>query len=513
MDTVYSAGQGDVPALLAVLPPGAEWALVGAALAAAMATVALAALARRARAEASRMSAIAGGAVASVEEAERTIDEMAAVYRSLVETLPQSFFRKDLEGRFIFANQRFCDELGRPLDEVIGRTDFDFFPRELAEKYRGDDELVLRAGRMLDVVERHVTPGGETMYVQVMKTPLYASDGVPFGVQAIFWDVTARVRGEEELRRKNAALEDLARSEHQAHEARKQAQSLLVQTEKLASLGQLVAGVAHEINNPLAFVSNNVAVLERDLADLLRLLELLTAADDPRDPAAADEARRIAERIDLGYCLENFPRLIERTREGLRRIERIVKELRLFARVDDGDWNEVDLNPGVESSVAMVKGYARSRGVRIDMDLAALPTIRCSAARVHQVILNLLTNAIDACGEDGRVVIRTAVEPDALGVRVEVDDDGAGIPRELRDRLFDPFFTTKAPGRGTGLGLSISYGIIQEHRGRIEVESTVGRGSRFTVHLPLGSSRSPLDAVAAGKPSPRPAVAERTPPS
>jgi PAS domain S-box-containing protein len=513
MDNPFSVGQGETSVLLAALPPAAEWALMVVALAASAAMVAATIQARRARADARRMEAIAGGAIDRVADAEHTIDEMAATYRSLVETLPQSFLRKDLQGRFTFANRRFCNELGHARDEIIGKTDFDFFPRDLAEKYRADDRMVLETDRVLDVVEQHVTPRGETLYVQVMKTPLYAADGSTIGTQAIFWDVSARIRAEEQLREKNAELECLARSEHQAHDALKQAQSLLVQNEKLASLGQLVAGVAHEINNPLSFVSNNVAVLERDLADLLRLVVLFTEHDAPRDPETIAEVEAIAERIDLDYCLENFPRLVDRTREGLRRIERIVKELRLFARVDEGEWNEVDLNPGIESSINMVKGYARKKGVRIVMDLGALPSVRCRAARIHQVVLNLLTNAIDACGEDGQVTVRTETEADEMGVRVDIDDNGAGIPPEIRQRLFDPFFTTKPLGQGTGLGLSISYGIIREHNGRIEVQSTVGLGSCFSVHLPLEPSKSPY---AAGAPAfqaspPRPVVEERAP--
>ena len=142
----------------------------------------------------------------------------------------------------------------------------------------------------------------------------------------------------------------------------------MVETEKLASLGQLVAGVAHEINNPLAFVSNNVAVLERDLRDLIALVGLYRQLERPSDPGAQADlnarSTQVCEQLDLDYYLENLPRLIERTREGLRRIERIVKDLRLFARVDEGEWNEVDLNPGIESSVNMVQGYARKNGVK-----------------------------------------------------------------------------------------------------------------------------------------------------
>jgi two-component system, NtrC family, sensor kinase len=430
----------------------------------------------------------------------KALRETEVFYHSLVETLPQNILRKDLDGRFTFANQRLCNELGRSLEDILGKTDFDFWPRELADKYRRDDRRVIANGQVLDVVEEHVTPQGETLYVQVMKTPLFSHDGKPIGIQGIFWDVTARIRAEEQLREQNEMLQKLASSEHQAHETLKSTheelkstQSRLVQTEKMASLGHLVAGVAHEINNPLSFVCNNVAVLERDLNDLLSLIELYRQGEPVLETAKPDLIEKIndlADRIDLTYSLSNLPRLIERTREGLRRIERIVKELRLFARVDEGDWNEVDLNPGIESSINMVKGYARKRGVRIVMDLGALPTVRCRAARIHQVIVNLLTNAIDACEEEtGVVTVHTETEPELMGVRIDIIDNGCGIDAAIRERIFDPFFTTKPVGQGTGLGLSISYGIIEEHDGRIEVESSPGAGARFSIHLPVEPRR------------------------
>jgi PAS domain S-box-containing protein len=436
----------------------------------------------------------------------QALRETEVLYHSLVETLPQMILRKDLEGRFTFANQRLCAELGRSLKEIVGKTDFDFWPRELAEKYRRDDRRVIESGQVLDVVEEHVTPQGEKLYVQVMKTPLFGHDGKPIGIQGIFWDVSARIRAEDQLREQNVVLQGLAHSEHEAHEELKNAQSRLVETEKMASLGQLVAGVAHEINNPLSFVSNNVAVLERDLRDLLNLVEIYRQGEHGLDQVRPDLTAKIKElddRIDLNYSLANLPRLIERTREGLRRIERIVKELRLFARVDEGDWNEVDLNPGIESSINMVKGYARKKGVRIHMDLGAMPPIRCRAARIHQVIVNLLTNAIDACAEDsGVVTVLTRTEPETMGVRVDIRDDGTGIEPAIRERIFDPFFTTKPVGQGTGLGLSISYGIIQEHDGRIEVQSTPGKGSCFTVHLPVEPRRKPSEDAISVTPRP-----------
>ncbi len=428
---------------------------------------------------------------------------------ALVETIPQMMLCKDLEGRFTFANGRFLAELGTTLEDIKGKTDFDFFPRELAEKYRAVDRRVLESRQGVDVVEGHVTPKGETLYVQTMKTPIFGADGEPIGCQGIFWDVTQRMRAEEQLKEQNMHLQQLARSEHEAHEALKSAQSRMVESEKRASLGQLVAGVAHEINNPLAFVSNNVAVVERDLRDLIALIGLYRRAteagcrtgtrhgdgdgiSDVDRAAINEEIDRLREQLDLDYCLENLPRIIDRTREAVRRIERIIKDLRLFAQVEVGEWDKVDLNPGIESSVNMVLGYARKRGIKVVTDYGALPLIRCRAARVHQVVVNLLMNAIDACSADGTVTLRTVNEPEFGGVRIEVTDTGCGIDPAIRERIFDPFFTTKAIGQGTGLGLSISYGIVQEHGGAIEVESAPGRGSTFTVHLPAEMGSGPL---------------------
>lgn len=431
------------------------------------------------------------------ERAERDLRQTEMFYHSLVETIPQMILCKDLEGRFTFANQKFCAELGRSLDDILGKTDLDFFPRQLAEKYRSDDRKVLESGQVLDVVEEHVTPKGEKLYVQVMKTPLFGTDGKPMGIQAIFWDVTRRIQTEEKLKEQNVMLHELARSEHEAHEALKSAQSRMVQTEKLASLGQLVAGVAHEINNPLAFVSNNVAVLERDLRDMVALVSLYRMIDRPAGPRHAalySQIDHVAAQLDLDYTLDNLPRLLERTREGLRRIERIVKELRLFARVDEGDWNEVDLNPGIESSINIVQGHARKKGIKLVKDLEALPLVRCQAARIHQVIVNLVLNAIDACESEDCVTIRTRSEPELEGVRIEVIDTGSGIEPSVRERIFDPFFTTKAIGQGTGLGLSISYGIVEEHRGSIDVQSTPGSGSCFTIRLPVQPKRSRVES-------------------
>ena len=186
--------------------------------------------------------------------------------------------------------------------------------------------------------------------------------------------------------------------------------------------------------------------------------------------------------MDVEYTLGNLDGLLNRTRDGLRRIQQIVKDLRLFARLDESDLNEVDLNAGVDSTVNIIAGHAKKKQVRVDLDLGELPPVLCFPAKINQVIMNLVGNAIDASPDGATVTVRTREE--SGGVRLDVIDEGPGIPRDIRDRIFEPFFTTKPVGIGTGLGLSISYGIVQDHGGSIEVDSEVGRGTRFTVHLP-----------------------------
>lgn len=420
---------------------------------------------------------------------EQTVRDFQVFLDSIVENIPLMIFVKDAKDlRFILHNRAGERLLGRPRSELIGRNDYDFFPKEEADFFTAKDRAVLESGSLVDVPEEPLeTPGG-IRYLHTKKIPIFDQAQNPLYLLGISEDITERKLAEEQLRQQNVLLQELARSEREASDALKKAQSQMIQTEKLAALGQLVAGVAHEINNPLAFVSNNVAVLQREFASLTKLLELYQTGEPKlaaADPELVRQIGELSERVDLPYVMKNLPELIARSREGLRRIQQIVSDLREFSRQESEREMQrgVDINAGVESTLNILNGRAKRSGVELKRELAPLPAITCQAAKINQVILNLAANAIDACQQGGTVTVRTAPAPGG-GVEIRVIDTGTGITPEVRQKIFDPFFTTKPQGQGTGLGLSISHGIVADHRGRIDVESEPGKGSCFIVRLP-----------------------------
>ena len=425
------------------------------------------------------------------ERAEEELRQSEERHRAVMEQLAEGIYLVDPETlQILDCNPAMQRLLGYERHEIVGKG-----VHELVHDTREGVEARMR--RLLSA-ERALY--GERVYRRKDGSDVEVEAGaglISFGGRKVACTVVHDITERKALERE---LHDLMRAEQEAHTKLKQTQSALVQNEKLAGLGQMVAGVAHEINNPLAFVSNNVAVLQRDLKAIAKLLKMYAEMESAATPGqVADlraEVKDLAERIDLEYTLSNLDEMMVRSRDGLKRIQQIVKDLRDFARLDAADLHEADLNAGIESTVNIVRGVAKRKQVTIDLDLKPLPHVSCYPAKINQVVMNLVTNAIDACNEGGKVTIRSA-PGDNGEVRIEVQDTGKGIPPDIRQRIFDPFFTTKPIGAGTGLGLSISYGIVQDHGGTIAVDSEVGKGTTFVVKIPVQCSPSP-DVVPKG---------------
>ncbi|UNU23251.1 sensor histidine kinase [Microcoleus vaginatus] len=270
----------------------------------------------------------------------------------------------------------------------------------------------------------------------------------------------------------------------------KHTQTQLIQTEKMSSLGQMVAGVAHEINNPVNFIHGNLEYAHQYIIDLLKLIRLYQQEYPQPTEAIAEE---IAE-IELDFITEDLLKLLESMKIGSERIRQIVLSLRNFSRLDEAQMKLVDIHEGIDNTLLILSSRLK-QGIEVIKNYGELPEIECYPAQLNQVFMNIIVNAIDALEESGdnskkskipQILIQTQ-KLDSSQIRVRISDNGPGISLAIQNKLFDPFFTTKAPGKGTGIGLAICYQIVEKHRGKIEVISSLGGGAEFAITLPASS--------------------------
>ena len=267
----------------------------------------------------------------------------------------------------------------------------------------------------------------------------------------------------------NATLNDL-----------KNTQTQLVQNEKLASLGQLTAGIAHEINNPINFVSSNISPLKRDFNDLEIIYKRYKESGIKPNDAILE---KMITDMDVEYTFKEIKELLNGIEEGAKRTAEIVKGLKTFARTDEQKKSEYSIQEGLEGTILLLNSKLINKEIIIEKQFEQLPLLKCFAGKINQVFMNIISNAIDASNQKGKILIKTWCEDNQIAI--SISDNGSGMSSEIKSKIFDPFFTTKDVGSGTGLGLSITYGIIESHNGKIEVESELEKGTSFIIYLPL----------------------------
>ena len=317
--------------------------------------------------------------------------------------------------------------------------------------------------------------GEDGRWLFLTTVALRDSQGHTVGVIQTVVDITDRKRAEQALVQAQQAL----------NQRLAVAYDQLVQSEKLASIGQLAAGVAHEINNPIGYVFSNFSTLEKYLKRLFEMLAAYEMVERTQfDDNTRNDLQALRQRLEVEFLKEDIPALMRESREGIARVRKIVQDLKDFSHVDaSAAWQFSDLVHCISSTLNVVNNEIKYKA-DVVREFVQVPDVECNASEINQVIMNLLINAAQAIGpERGTITIRNGT--DGALVWFEVADTGSGIEKTSLARIFDPFYTTKPVGQGTGLGLSISYGIVRKHHGQILVHTTVGQGTTFRVELPI----------------------------
>jgi PAS domain S-box-containing protein len=453
--------------------------------------------------------------LATLQQSQLQLSQSEERYRSVVNNVTEVIFQTDASGMWKFLNPAWTEITGFGIEESLGKPCWKFIhPDDQAHHSKQFHRLI--QGKIQDTryCVRYQTQDGSYRWFEVhSRFTVMSCDALTkvavgiVGTAGTLNDITERKLAEARERKKARELEQTLRE-------LRQTQAQLIQSEKMSSLGQLVAGIAHEINNPVSFVYGNIEYANQYIQDLLRLIRCYQQ-HYPTPPA---EIKAEMEAIDFEFLVDDLANLLDSMKVGAERICAIVQSLRNFSRLDEAEIKAVDLHEGIDSTLLILQPRLKAKGkeseIQILKEYGNLPLIECYPGQLNQVFMNLLTNAIDAL-EEKRVAsgseiptaspyirIRTEIKdndlplngdncavPDSSAsltrVVIRIADNGSGMTEAVRRRLFDPFFTTKPMGKGTGLGLSISYQIVVEkHKGQLLINSEVGKGSEFIIELP-----------------------------
>jgi two-component system, NtrC family, sensor kinase len=426
------------------------------------------------------------------------VDMRTAIARPVVATAPAEPVQADTRFQYLIANSPaiiYCSVptgdfkmtfvsdnvervLGYKPDEMLSDQNFWFehiHPDDIPMIFSSLAQIFSEGKRTYEY--RFRARDGNYLWMHDTLRLLRDADGAPLEIVGALTDITERRMMEDALQKKGEEQRLLI-------EQLQQTQAQLLQSEKMASIGQLAAGVAHEINNPVGFVNSNMRTLRNYVDTLFQVIDgydriLDKQALSPNFVAAIAELKKHAE---LDYLKEDAVELVKESMDGLTRVTNIVQSLKDFSHVGETDWQYADLHQGIESTLTIANNEFKYKA-RVVREFGDLPLVKCMASQLNQVFMNLIVNASHAITANGIISVRTGMNGD--WVWIEIGDNGEGIPAQNLTRIFEPFFTTKPVGKGTGLGLSLSYNIVASHGGRIAVDSAPGKGARFTMHLPV----------------------------
>ncbi|MEP6500433.1 PAS domain S-box protein [Microcoleus vaginatus ZQ-A4] len=439
------------------------------------------------------------------KQAELALQESQQFIQKVASATPGILYLYDLEEqRNIYTNTSMLALLGYTSDEITA-MDSSLMPQlihpeDLPKIVKHHASFAgIEDGETKEIEYRVRGADGQLLWLQ-SRDSIFSrnADGQAKVIIGVSQDITIRKQAEEALRQSEGREREKARDLESALLELRSTQTQLIQTEKMSSLGQLVAGIAHEINNPVNFIHANIDYLNQYTKELLDLVTLYEQEYPEPNSKIVD---RIQE-IDLDFMAEDLRKLVGSMQVGTERIRQIVLSLRNFSRLDESAMKPVDIHVGIESTLLILQHRLKSRDnhpeIEVIKEFGKLPLVECYASQLNQVFMNIIANGIDAIEEryhhlsvpqsetkSGRIAISTGVTPQNT-VRVEISDNGTGIPEGIVDRIFNPFFTTKAVGKGTGLGMSIAHSIVVEkHKGKIECISSIGCGTTFKIEIPI----------------------------
>jgi PAS domain S-box-containing protein len=427
------------------------------------------------------------------------LQQSRLIVQQVIDALPICIFWKDRNSVYLGVNQASLGAFGKlSVDEVVGRDDYDMpWTKEEADWYRFCDQRVMNSGQAeLNIIETQRRGDGTDVFLNTNKLPLRDPAGHVIGILGTIEDISDRQAVEASLQQYADQQKSLNQTLEATLQELKRTQAQMLQNEKMSSLGQLVAGIAHEINNPVNFIHGNLTPTHSYTQELLNLIELYQS-NYPDPPTVIMEK---INAIDLTFVGEDLPKILNSMQVGTARIRDIVLSLRSFARLDEAQFKSVDLHEGLDSSLMLLQSRLRANEQRPEIEVVKeygeLPEVECFAGQINQVFLNILMNAIDAIDAQYQpgseltpaIVIKTA-RSQSGEVVIHISNNGPAIPENLQKSIFDPFFTTKPIGAGTGMGLSISYQIVtEEHGGRLTCASEPLKGTTFSIYLPIQSS-------------------------